>query len=252
MIHKFNSSFFATRVQRTLALIAGLFNLDLNLKNARNVKITIETRDGQGMYCQVDSDDGCARSTPDFAPAVPVTWTPGALTAGVKSDFSVSNAAGDRLVARLVTPGGNPADYYVATRVDNSNVAVTAYKRTSPGAAAVVETGDTSTVEVANLKQLFRRPKTMKLLKSQGVSVTTSAAAACAASDVQADTKSVVVQANPSNTAVIYIVNASSVAKTEGIIVAAGASVTLDVADPSALFLISDSGTQNARIAQLG
>lgn len=155
MALRFNS-FFSDRVQRTLGLIAGIFNLDLNLKTGRTAKIVIECRDGQTITCQTFSDDACSNTVngAPVVPSVPVTWTSGTLVAGVKSDYGVTNAVGDRLVCREVIPGGTPADYFEATRVDGSNVRVTAYKRTSVGGSPVVEAANTSVVEVANLKQL--------------------------------------------------------------------------------------------------
>ena len=155
IINRFNS-YFSDRVQRTLALVAGIFGLDLNLKTGRVAKIVIECRDGQTITCQTFSDDACTntRNGSPVTPSVPVTWTSGTLSSGVKANYSVTNAVGDRLVCREVTPGGTPADYFEATRVDNSNVQVTAYKRTPQGVSAAIETGNTSVVEVANLKQL--------------------------------------------------------------------------------------------------
>lgn len=153
MIHSFAGSALSPRLQRLFGLIAGMFGMDLPLKRSQNVKIIIETRDGQSVTCEMISDAGSSRSRSGFVPAMPLTYTNATLAAGVAT-VAVANAAGDQLTARVVTPAGTPGDVYKVERVDNANVKVTSYRRTPYGALEVVETGDTSVVEVVNLKKL--------------------------------------------------------------------------------------------------
>lgn len=92
----------------------------------------------------------------------------------------------------------------------------------------------------------------MRVLKTLAVSVGTTAVAAVSLPDVQAGTESLVVQNSPANSQNLFVVNGSAIAKANGLILIPGASISLDVSDGSSVFLISDSGTIDVRVAQLG
>lgn len=91
----------------------------------------------------------------------------------------------------------------------------------------------------------------MRILKSLAAPVGTSRVPATNTAGVNDRAKTVVIQSNPTNTGKIFVGDADVTAST-GLIITAGTSMTLDVTDTSALYLISDTASQDVRVAILG
>jgi len=156
MIHSKFHAGTSVRLQRFLTIILRSLGLDVDLSSSPGFRLTIESKDGDSISAKVEGFDKGLPAVTSPNPLVGSMTIPvntksgvsGALVAGVK-DITLTNAAGDHLAVRLVTPGGTKGVHLAVARKDNSTVTVTSYRKNG----TTVETLDTSTVEAFNIGQ---------------------------------------------------------------------------------------------------
>lgn len=142
---------YSLRLKRWLSVFARMFNVEFDLRNSLAFRIVLESLDGQtvtmALYTENTYPDKATEGD-EGLPGVPATPVAGTLVAGVAT-VSITNAAGDKLVAVRTASNGTVGAFYEVTRVNNTTVTATSYK----DGGGIVQTLDTSEIEVMNLGQ---------------------------------------------------------------------------------------------------